>query len=43
MNDKKLDLGSWVNDVVQHLLDNYSGAFDSIGQVVSGFSEAQET
>lgn len=42
MNDKKLDLGSWVNDVVQHLLDNYSGAFDSIGQVVSGFSEAIE-
>ncbi len=40
MNDKKLDLGSWVNDVVQHLLDNYSGAFDSIGKVVSGFSEA---
>ncbi|WP_339515515.1 ABC transporter permease [Pseudomonas sp. RL_15y_Pfl2_60] len=42
MSDKKLDLGSWVNDVVQHLLDNYSGAFDSIGQVVSGFSEAIE-
>ena len=43
MNDKKLDLGSWVNDVVQHLLDNYSGAFDSIGKVVSGFSEAIES
>ncbi|MGX5217695.1 ABC transporter permease [Pseudomonas segetis] len=43
MSDKKLDLGSWVNDVVQHLLDNYSGAFDSIGQVVSGFSEAIES
>ena len=42
MSDKKLDLGSWVNDVVQHLLDNYSGAFDSIGKVVSGFSEAIE-
>ncbi|HCP54388.1 MAG TPA: choline ABC transporter permease subunit, partial [Pseudomonas sp.] len=42
MSDKKLDLGSWVNDVVQHLLDNYSGAFDSIGQVVSGFSEGIE-
>jgi len=43
MSDKKLDLGSWVNDVVQHLLDNYSGAFDSIGQVVSGFSEGIES
>lgn len=42
MSDKKLDLGSWVNDVVQHLLDNYSGAFDSIGKVVSGFSEGIE-
>ena len=42
MSDKKLDLGSWVNDVVQHLLDNYSGAFDSIGSVVAGFSEAIE-
>ncbi|CAM3656678.1 MULTISPECIES: ABC transporter permease [Pseudomonadaceae] len=42
MSDKKLDLGSWVNDVVQHLLDNYSGAFDSIGGVVAGFSEAIE-
>ena len=42
MSDKKLDLGSWVNDVVQHLLDNYSGAFDSIDQVVSGFSEGIE-
>ncbi|WP_439860056.1 ABC transporter permease [Pseudomonas sp. MBLB4136] len=42
MSDKKLDLGSWVNDVVQHLLDNYSGAFDSIGSVVSGFSEGVE-
>ncbi|GIZ10962.1 proline/glycine betaine ABC transporter permease [Pseudomonas sp. NCCP-436] len=43
MSDKKLDLGSWVNDVVQHLLDNYSGAFDSIGKLVSGFSESIET
>lgn len=43
MNDSKLDLGSWVNDVVQHLLDNYSGVFDSIGKVVSGFSEGIES
>jgi glycine betaine/proline transport system permease protein len=43
MSDKKLDLGSWVNDVVQHLLDNYSGGFDSIGGVVSGFSEGIES
>lgn len=42
MSEKKLDLGSWVNDVVQHLLDNYSGAFDSIGKLVSGFSEGIE-
>ena len=42
MSDKKLDLGSWVKDVVQHLLDNYSGAFDSIGKLVSGFSEGIE-
>ncbi len=40
--DKALDLGSWVNDVVQHLLENYSGAFDSLGGVVSGFSEGIE-
>jgi len=39
---KELDLGSWVNDVVQHLLENYSGAFDSLGSVVSGFSEGIE-
>ena len=39
---EKLDLGSWVNDSVQHLLDNYSGAFDNIGSVVSGFSEGIE-
>ncbi|WP_044871130.1 proline/glycine betaine ABC transporter permease [Pseudomonas sp. LFM046] len=39
---EKLDLGSWVNDVVQHLLENYSGAFESIGNVVSGFSELIE-
>ncbi|EQM72521.1 proline/glycine betaine ABC transporter permease [Stutzerimonas stutzeri] len=39
---KDLDLGSWVNDVVQHLLENYSGAFDSLGSVVSGFSEGVE-
>lgn len=43
MSEKKLDLGSWVNDVVQHLLDNYSGAFDNIGSVVSGFSEGIES
>ncbi|HAQ86954.1 MAG TPA: choline ABC transporter permease subunit, partial [Pseudomonas sp.] len=36
MMSKELDLGSWVNDVVQHLLENYSGAFDSLGGVVSG-------
>nr|WP_298142081.1 proline/glycine betaine ABC transporter permease [uncultured Pseudomonas sp.] len=42
MSDKKLDLGSWVNDVVQHLLDNYSEGFDSLGGVVNGFSEAIE-
>ena len=40
---KELDLGSWVNDVVQHLLENYSGAFDSLGGVVSGFSEGIDT
>ncbi|BAN46132.1 proline/glycine betaine ABC transporter permease [Metapseudomonas resinovorans] len=39
---EKLDLGSWVNDVVQHLLENYSGAFESVGNVVSGFSEMIE-
>ncbi|MBC9249212.1 choline ABC transporter permease subunit [Pseudomonas alcaligenes] len=39
---EKLDLGSWVNDGVQHLLDNYSGGFESIGNVVNGFSEAVE-
>lgn len=42
MSDKKLDLGSWVNDVVQHLLDNYSTGFDSVGGVVAGFSEGIE-
>jgi glycine betaine/proline transport system permease protein len=42
MSDKKLDLGSWVNDIVQHLLDNYSDGFDSIGAVVNGFSEGIE-
>ncbi|HAW25015.1 MAG: choline ABC transporter permease subunit [Pseudomonas sp.] len=42
MMSKELDLGSWVNDVVQHLLENYSGAFDSLGGVVSGFSEGIE-
>ncbi|WP_407295010.1 ABC transporter permease [Stutzerimonas zhaodongensis] len=41
--DKQLDLGSWVDSVVQHLLENYSGAFDSLGSVVSGFSEGIET
>ncbi len=39
---EKLDLGSWVNDVVQHLLENYGGAFESVGAVVSGFSELIE-
>ncbi|MDQ7983438.1 proline/glycine betaine ABC transporter permease [Pseudomonas sp. G34] len=39
---EKLDLGSWVNDAVQHMLDNYSGVFDSMGSVVSGFSEGIE-
>ncbi|MGB4075440.1 ABC transporter permease [Pseudomonas sp.] len=42
MSEKKLDLGSWVNDVVQHLLDNYSDGFDSVGAVVNGFSEGIE-
>ena len=42
IRSKDLDLGSWVNDVVQHLLENYSGAFDSLGSVVSGFSEGVE-
>lgn len=39
---EKLDLGSWVNDVVQHLLENYGGAFENVGAVVSGFSELIE-
>jgi glycine betaine/proline transport system permease protein len=43
MSDNKLDLGSWVNDIVQHLLDNYSDAFNSIGSVVDGFSEVVES
>lgn len=42
MNDKTLDLGSWINDAVQGLLDNHGGAFDSAGQVVAGFSEGIE-
>ncbi|WP_339411775.1 ABC transporter permease [Pseudomonas sp. EA_35y_Pfl2_R5] len=42
MSDKQLDLGSWVNDMVQHLLDNYSDGFDSVGAVVNGFSEGIE-
>lgn len=42
MSDKKLDLGSWVNDVVQHLLDNYSEGFDNLGGLVNGFSEGVE-
>ena len=42
MSEKQLDLGSWVNDVVQHLLDNYSEGFDSLGGMVNGFSEAIE-
>ena len=40
---EKLDLGSWVNDVVQHMLDNYSGVFDSLGSVVDAFSAGIET
>ena len=42
MSEKQIDLGSWVNDSVQFLLDNHSGAFDSIGKVVSSFSEMIE-
>ncbi|HTO18887.1 MAG TPA: proline/glycine betaine ABC transporter permease [Pseudomonas sp.] len=42
MSDKTLDLGSWINDGVQNLLDNHGGAFDSAGQVVAGFSEGIE-
>ena len=42
MSDKKLDLGSWVNDIVEHLLENYSDGFDSVGGVVNGFSEGIE-
>ncbi|MDO9620267.1 MAG: proline/glycine betaine ABC transporter permease [Pseudomonas sp.] len=42
MSEKKLDLGSWVNDIVQHLLDNYSDGFDSVGAIVNGFSEGIE-
>lgn len=42
MSEKQLDLGSWVNDMVQHLLDNYSEGFDSVGAVVNGFSEGIE-
>lgn len=37
MSDK-LNLGGWVNEAVQHLLDNYSGVFDQLGAVVEGFS-----
>lgn len=40
---EKLDLGSWVNDLVQHLLDNYSGLFESIGSLVDGFSAGVES
>ncbi len=42
MSEKQLDLGSWVNDVVQHLLDNYSEGFDNLGGLVNGFSEGIE-
>lgn len=42
MSEKQLDLGSWVNDVVQHLLENYSEGFDSLGGLVNGFSEGIE-
>ncbi|MBA1273627.1 ABC transporter permease [Stutzerimonas azotifigens] len=42
MNEKKLDLGSWVNDAVEHLLENYGGAFETLGSGVAAFSEAIE-
>ncbi len=42
MSDKYLDLGSWINDGVEHLLENYGDAFDKTGQWVSGFSEGIE-
>ncbi|MBP8202781.1 MAG: proline/glycine betaine ABC transporter permease [Pseudomonas sp.] len=42
MSEKIIDLGTWVNDGVEYLLDNYSGAFDSVGSVVNGFSEGLE-
>ena len=42
MSEKVLDLGSWVNDAVEHLLENYGGAFETIGSGVSAFSEAVE-
>jgi glycine betaine/proline transport system permease protein len=42
VNDKTLDLGSWINDAVQGLLDNHGGAFDRAGQLVAGFSEGIE-
>ncbi|GGJ83164.1 ABC transporter permease [Pseudomonas matsuisoli] len=43
MNEKRIDLGSWVNDAVQYLLDNYSGVFESIGNGVAYLSEAVES
>lgn len=36
--DKKLDLGGWVNDAVQYLLEHFSGLFDQIGHLIELFS-----
>lgn len=43
MNEKRIDLGSWVNDAVNYLLDNYSGVFESIGNGVDYLSQAVES
>ncbi|TBU99895.1 ABC transporter permease [Stutzerimonas kirkiae] len=40
---EKLDLGNWVNETVNHLLENHSAVFDNIGGLVSGFSNGVET
>lgn len=42
MSEKILDLGSWVNDAVEHLLENHGGAFETLGSGVAAFSEAIE-
>lgn len=39
---ERLDLGHWVDEAVQHLLDNHGGAFDDLGELVGGFSGAIE-